>query len=134
MGLLEEIGTHLDTSSTRFSLGTSLFLGILPDASTIAGTAGAVIETGGSPPMHTFASTRPVWEVATVQVLCRSTSPVTARANMDDAWTILDRVANQTLSGSTYLRITALQSPFLAWRDERERTVYGANFECWRRR
>lgn len=134
MGLLEEVGTYLDTSSTRFALGTSLFLGILPDASTIAGTAAAIIETGGSPPQHTLGSTRPAWEVATVQLLCRSTSPVTARANADAAWDILDQVSNQTLSPSTYLRISALQSPFLAWRDDLARPVYAANFEVWRRR
>lgn len=135
MGLIEEVGTYVDSNSTRFALGTSLFLNLLPDGSTVAATAAAIIETGGSPAVHTIGgSTRPSWEIARVQVLCRSTSPVTARANADAAWTILEGVQNQALSGTTYMRISTMQPPFLAWRDDRERPVFAFNAECWRRR
>ena len=135
MGMIEELGTFVDANSTRFALGTSLFLNLLPDGSTVAPTAAAIIETGGQPAVHTIGgSTRPAWEVARVQVLCRSTSSAIARANADAAWTLLEGVQNQALSGSTYLRVETLQPPFLAWRDDLTRPVFAFNAECWRRR
>ena len=132
MGLIEELATYLDSGSTKYALGTNLFMNDLPD---IPATATAIFETGGVPPSRTFApSTRAAWENQRVQVYCRSTSSVTARANMETAWALLDAVVNTTLSGTTYLRVEAIQSPFLLNRDQAGRVAYAANFDCARRR
>lgn len=130
MGLAEEIGTFLDTESTRFTLGTNLFLNYLPDT---PGTAASIIETPGAAPTHVFAGNLPAWENARIAVTCRSTSSTKARANMNDAWFQLQEVANETLSNRTYLRISAVQSPFLLERDAQGRVSFQANFDVVRR-
>lgn len=128
--MIEEVGTFLDAESTRFTAGTNLFYNYLPDE---PGTAASIIETGGLPPTHVFAGDRPAWENARIAVTCRSTSSTRARANMNDAWFQLHEVANETLSGRSYLRISAVQSPFLLERDERGRVSFQANFDVIRR-
>lgn len=131
MGMIEEVATYLDTQSTRFALGTNLFLNWLDDT---PGTSAAVIETGGSDPSRVFKATVAAWENARFQLLCRSTSSSVARANIDAAWTIYEGVTNQTLSGSTYLRISAVQSPFMLTRDDQGRSIFACNFDVMRRR
>lgn len=130
MGLLEEIGTFLDSESTRFSLGVDLYLNYLPVE---PNTAAAIFETPGGAPNYVFSGDLPAWENARVQVVCRSTSSTRARANMQDAWFQLQEVANETLSSRSWLRISAVQSPFLLNRDERGRVAFAANFDCMRR-
>lgn len=130
MGLVEEVGAFLDTESTRFTAGTSLFYNFLPDE---PGTATAIFETPGMAPTHVFAGNLPAWENARIQVACRSTSSTRARANANDAWFQLHEVANETLSNRSYLRISAVQSPFLLERDSRGRVVFAANFDVVRR-
>lgn len=129
MGLIEEVGSFLDTQSTRFAAGTNLFYNFMPDE---PGTATSLIETGGLPPQHHFSGDLPSWENARLQVSCRSTSSTQARANMNDAWFQLQEVANETLSSRTWLRISAVQSPFLLERDAKGRVVFAANFDCVR--
>lgn len=131
MGLVEDVGEFLDAASTRFDLGTRTFLNYLPEQ---PNRAHSVTETGGLAPTHVFGSTSAAWENARVQILTRSTSSVTARADIEAAFTILDGVQNQTVNGSTFLRIAAVQSPFLVNRDERGRVIFSCNFQCWRRR
>lgn len=131
MGLVEEVGTYLDSNSTRFALGTNLYLNWMVDE---PGTAASIIETAGPAPTFAFASTRPSWENIRFQVACRSTSSTKARANADAAFTIFSGIANQTLSGTTYLRVAPVQSVFLMERDERGRVVFGFNCEGMRRR
>lgn len=129
MGLIEEVGTFLDSQSTRFALGTNLYLNYLPDE---PNTAAAIFETPGGAPNYVFEGDLPAWENARVQVVCRSTSSTRARANMQDAWVQLQEVANETLSSRSWMRISAAQSPFLLRRDERGRPVFAANFDCVR--
>lgn len=130
MGLIEEIGTFLDTQSTRFALGTNLYLNYLPDE---PNTATAIYETGGGPPQHHFAGDLPAWENQRIAVTCRSTSSTQARANINDAWVQLQEVTNETLSNRSWLRVSAVQSPFLLNRDPRGRVSFQVNFDCVRR-
>lgn len=130
MGLIEEIGAYLDSNSTRFLAGTSLFYNWLPDE---PGTAASITETGGLPPQQVFGNDLPAWENQRVQVLCRSTSSTRARANANDAWVVLQQIANETLSGRSWLRVSAVQSPFSLGQDERGRMLFACNYECVRR-
>lgn len=134
MGLVEEVGVFLDAASTRFTLGTNLFLNFMPDE---PATATVIIEYPGAPPEDVFAR-RPAIEQPRFQLVCRSsgdnTGPTIGRANVDVGFTTFHQVANQTLSGSTYLSISALQSPFLLDRDARGRVEFACNFEVMRRR
>lgn len=134
MGMIEEVATYLDSNSTRFTLGTNLFLNFQPDE---PATCAALYEDLGGQPVATFGAAH-VIENPRLQLVCRSsgdlTGPTIARANIDAAWGILDGVANTTLSGSTYLRVAAVQSPFLLERDARGRVSFAANFDVMRRR
>lgn len=132
MGMVEDIGTFLAAQSTLFVLGTKTFLNYLPDS---PNRAQSIVETGGMAPEFVAGpSTKVAIEHPRIQVVCRSTSSTAARADMDKAWVILNGVTNQTLSGTTYLRISAAQSPFLLERDAKGRPVFAANFDVWKRR
>lgn len=131
MGLIEELATFLDTASTRFALGTNLFLNDLPD---IPATATGLFETGGVPPTRTFRpSTKAAWENQRVQVYCRSTSSVKARADVQAVFVAFEGIVNTSLSGTTYLRVSAVQSPFLLERDQGGRVSFAVNFDVMRR-
>ena len=129
MPLIEELGTFLDSESTRFALGSSLYLNWLPPEPR---TAASLTETGGLPPVHTFGGDLPKYERQRVQLICRSSSSTKARANMNDAWFQLQEVANETLSSRTWLRVSAVQSPFSLGQDDQGNTLFAANFDCVR--
>jgi hypothetical protein len=128
MGLIEDVATYLDSNSTRWAVGTSLFMNRMP---TEPNRAACVVETPGQPPARAFQG-GVSWEQARIQLTCRSTSSATARADIQAGWDLLEAVANQTLTSNVFLRISAVQSPFLLARDEQGRPVFGANFDVWR--
>lgn len=127
--MVEDVGAYLDSNSTRWAAGTSLFYNFLPDT---PNRAASIIETGGSAPARAFGSTGPSWEQGRVQVACRSTSSATARGDIDAAFVLLEAVQNQTLTSNVFLRISAVQSPFLMERDAQGRPVFACNFDVWR--
>ena len=129
MGVLEELGAYLDAQSTRFTAGTNLFYNWLPSE---PGTAASIIETGGLPPAYTFGGDLPKYENQRVQVMCRSTSSTRARGNMNDAWVQLQEIENETLSSRSWLRVSAVQSPFSLGQDDQGRWLFACNFEAVR--
>ena len=129
MGLVEELGTFLDSESTRFTAGTNLFGNWLPSE---PGTAASITETGGLPPVHTFGSDLPKYERQRVQLLCRSSNSTTARANINDAWVQLQEITNESLSSRSWLRVSAVQSPFSLGQDDLGRHLFACNFDCLR--
>lgn len=129
MGMVEDVGAYLDSNSTRWAAGTSLFYNYLPSEPS---RATSIIETGGIAPARAFGSTGPSWERARVQVACRSTSSATARADIDAAFVLLEAVDNETLTSNYFLRISAAQSPFLLERDAQGRPVFAFNADVWR--
>ncbi len=130
MGLVEELGTFVAAASTRFAVGTSLFLNMLPDE---PHRASAITETGGSAPAYVFGNDLPSYENARVAITTRSTSSVTARADAHAAWVAVQKISNEDLSSVGWLRCSAVQSPFLLRRDEQGRVLFQANYDCTRR-
>lgn len=138
-GVMDELGTYLDANSTAITVGTNAFKGFLPETSV---RAIAIFETGGVAPTHTFAGSLPLIERPRVQVIARSTKPVAGapasatgvRSVMDVVWRLLDGIHNQALSGTTYLRVSAVQSPYLLEVDSRGRQVWSASFDVARRK
>lgn len=127
--MIEDVGAYLDAGSTRFAAGTSLFYNHLPSE---PNRATSIIETPGQAPARAFGSTGPSWEQGRIQVACRSTSSVTARADIDAAFVLLEAVDNETLTSNYFLRISAVQSPFLMERDVQGRPVFAFNADVWR--
>lgn len=130
IGLVEEVGTALQTAGVG-TLGTSLFLNSLPE--TTGTFAVGIFETGGLAPGRTMGTSYLTYERARIQVQCRASASTLARKKLNHVFIELEETYNTTLSGTTYLRIEAVQSPFLLTRDAGGRTVFAANFDCWRR-
>jgi hypothetical protein len=129
MGMIEDLGAYLDAGSTRFAAGTNLFYNYRPSD---PNRACSIVETPGQAPARAFGSTGPSWEQGRVQVVCRSTSSATARADIDAVFVLLEAVANSTLTANLFLRVSAVQSPFLLGRDEQGRPMFACNFDVWR--
>lgn len=127
--MIEDLGAFLDAASTRFAAGTSLFYNHLPSE---PNRATSIIETGGLAPARAFGPGGPSWEQGRVQLACRSTSSVTARADADAAFAILEGIQNQTLTSNLFLRVSAVQSVFLLERDVQGRPVFACNYDVLR--
>lgn len=131
--LLDEIAKLIDDSSTEFSVGTNLFKGF--ESSHVLDTALFVHEYGGRSPELVFSSSTPAYEIPRVQVVSRSSDYQTARNNIETIYRLMIGQTNITLKPSTgatgtkYLSISPIQSPFYLNQDENERHRCVCNFE-----
>lgn len=127
---LDELGTYLAANisgATALTLGTNLFLGRLPDSTD---TCVALFETGGTFPSHTMGgASSPVFERGRLQVVTRASGYATARTLAGDVWSTFEQIADETLTGTRYLRVTAVQSPFPTERDSTDRILVVQNFD-----
>lgn len=137
MGMIEEIGTFVAGSTAIGALGTDVFLNVLPESTRVVV---AIIEEVGGPPSYALGGAVPIHTNASIEVLVRSTAgqmgganPTNARQKMQRVWNRLASVQNQSLSGSTYLRIEPQNEPHLVERDAQGRVVFSAEFAVWRR-
>ena len=134
MALLDEVATYLDAQSTSFTVGATgnLVKSAMLDSVTVPNTLTGLYETPGRSLVHAFSTSATgitrVFERPNLQVLCRSTSYVTARTNAQTALTILDGLNDTSLSGTRYISVAALQSPYLLARDEDQRYIVALNF------
>jgi hypothetical protein len=128
--ILDDVATYLQTNSTRLTVGVNLTKGHMPDSPS---TITTLYETGGFAPMHAFTTgggTR-FYEQPSLMVHSRSTDYQTARAIMEDVFTILDGVNNRglpTTTGVRYAGIDAVQSPFDIGTDSQDRHKLSVNF------
>jgi len=132
MTIATEIQDHLVGSSTGFVLGGTaggnVFVSQIPDSA--PDTSVTIYETGGIGPSFGFASTEPLFETPGLQIVARSTSYATARANAESVYQALYAPVNASLTGSTtyYLRVTPQQSPFDMGRDDNGRHQVVCNY------
>ena len=133
--LLDEIASLLQTAGIG-TLGSSLFKGQIPlDTPTTVETAlVALLEIPGLPPLRSHDSPPSRIGQPVVQVVSRGApyGYVAARQKAHEAWMALDGVCNQTLSGTEYLFIQALQDPFLLKIDEMHRPYLVFSARCQR--
>jgi hypothetical protein len=130
LGAVEELGAFIDSESTRFTVGTNLFYHLMPSE---PNAATSIVEYPGEGATETFGGDLPKYESARVAITCRSTSSTAARANAHAAWVAAFKIANETLSGKSWLKCTPLQSPFFLKRDEQNRPLFQFNAACVRR-
>lgn len=137
--ILDEIVAYLAAQSTDFTRlagsGGNLSAGIMPDASPAPDTIATVYETGGLPVVHTFSTdgVNREFEQPRIQIVTRSTDYQTARNLADTAFKLLDGLSDTTLSGTHYMDISAVQSPFSIGRDGNERHLVSVNFDVRKR-
>jgi hypothetical protein len=132
--VLDDLGTLLQTAGLG-TLGTSLFLGSVPmDAPlvTIQDALVALIEIPGLPPIHIHNEDAPQIEQPVVQVVTRGQpyGYAAARLQAHAAFVVLDSVHNQTLSGTFYLWIQAIKSPYILRVDDLHRPVLVFDVRC----
>lgn len=124
MAVLDDVGALLQTQGVG-TLGTDLFLSTLPD---VPDACVALYEYGGGPPQHTLGGTSAKWEEPRIQAVARATTYSAARTKIGAIFTALHAVNNTTLSGTLYLSIEALQSPFFLEKDQSSRVKMVCNF------
>lgn len=129
MALLDDIGGYVN-DNTAFTLGTDLFLSLLPES---PDNGVVLIENTGVAPIFTQGSTNlPKLERPEIQVLVRHTSYSTGRANAETVYRLLTQVTNATINGNLYQRIEAIASPALMERDVNRRVIFTTNFNVIR--
>lgn len=131
MAILDDIGTLLAAQIGSLTLGTSLFLGRLPDE---PATCVALFETGGEPPVNTMGGGLYEMEQPRIQVLTRGASYSATHALALSVWLELEAIVNETVTSSNYQRVTAIQSPFPLERDSQDRIIFSQNFRVQKNR
>lgn len=103
--LLDDIGNYLQSEGIG-TIGTDIFLGLLPDT---PDNCVALLEVEGKPPYLAYGvdEERPV-----LQVKVRNTQYAAGRSKIEDVVTLLHVLHNTTLGGKRYLSIVAAQSPY----------------------
>ncbi len=117
---------YLIAEGVATAVGTDIFGGFAPD-NTLLGLA--ITETGGFEGERTHDVEGVAYERPTFQVRAWEDSYLNARAKARLAHDSLVKVRNRSLSGVWYREITALQPPFLIFRDP-ETEVAFIGFNC----
>lgn len=128
--LLHEIVSYLAAQGIG-TAGTDLFDAMMPnDPDTIV----CVYTYGGRVGDYVQEQPTVAYEHPRIQVVARGPREdyLTAYNKAKAAYDALDAVTNLTLSGTHYLRITPLQTPFEMRRDNLERPHVGFNAECFK--
>ena len=129
MALLDEVGTYIGTNVSGLTLGTNLFLGMMPDTPAICA---AIYNTTSDAPYFTMngSTTEPSLENPRVMLYLRHSSYSTGEALMYTTWKKMTEVSDDTLSSVNYLRLQALGSPEFLERDEIFNVIFSANFQA----
>jgi hypothetical protein len=132
--LLDEVANYLQAEGIGI-IGQTLFMGSMPQDEPGTGSQDAVmavIEIPGQGPRVAHDNTR--YELPHLQIATRG-APYgyqAARQKAQDAWDALEGLANTPLSGTTYLLIEALQSPYFLRTDDLNRPHVIFNCRCAR--
>lgn len=129
MALLEDIGGYIDTN-TSLTLGTNLFLGLLPETPS---NCVAIFEESGVSGLYTQGTSNlPRLERPQLQFIVRNESYSTGRSVAEDVYRVLIQVANRTINSNLYLRIEATGAPAVMDRDLTKRVLFTCNFDVVR--
>lgn len=127
--VLEDLGVLLE-GLALVTVGDDLILGHMPSSPSLCC---ALLEYGGEAPLRNQSegaagAGAQSGERPRIQLLCRSASYTAGRSLIQTIWQALDGVVNQTINGTGYVRIAALQSPFFLDFDDNKRYLFAANF------
>jgi hypothetical protein len=134
--ILESIGDYLQNTSNAFgahsskgTLGTTLFLGTLPESPDVCT---AVFENSGTPPAFTMGTGGIAIDYPMLQVICRAGREdyPTARDAVEEIRNLLASVTDVTISGVHVLRIEPMGSVNPLGVDPKQRPLLSVNFRC----
>jgi hypothetical protein len=120
--MLEALAARLESASVA-TLATDMFIGMMPNS---PDECVALYEYAGEAPMEVFTDNDATLEMPSVQVMTRAgrNAYPTARALMVQVRDELTSIANETISGVTFLRVHALSAINGMGVDENERTLF----------
>jgi hypothetical protein len=126
--ILESIGDYLVTNS-HGTLGTSIFLGTLPES---PDACVAVYENSGSSPAFTMGAGGIRIDYPMIQIICRAGREdyPTARDKADTIRILLASVVETTVSGVHIMRIEPMGSVNQLGVDPKYRPLISVNFRC----
>jgi hypothetical protein len=134
--ILESIGDYLQNTSSAFgahasqgTLGTTLFLGTLPESPDVCT---AVYENSGTPPAFTMGSGVIAIDYPMLQIISRATREdyPTARDKIEVIRNLLASITDVTISGVHVLRIEPMGSVNPLGIDPKQRPLLSVNFRC----
>jgi hypothetical protein len=123
--LLDALGQLLQDRVASLVVSTNLFLSEMPPS---PDTVVCVRELMGLDARRGFGPNSRDIRRPRVQLQVRSTTYQAGRSLMEEAFDVMDAVANETLSGYRFLRIAAQDSPAPAGEDPSGRELLVANF------
>jgi len=126
--ILESIGDYLVTNS-HGALGTSIFLGTLPES---PDACVAVYENSGSSPAFTMGAGGIRIDYPMIQIICRAGREdyPTARDKADTIRILLASVVETSISGVHIMRIEPMGSVNQLGVDPKYRPLISVNFRC----
>ena len=125
MGMLEDIGGYIDAQTT-LTLGTDLFLGLIPDTPS---NCVSVFENGGVAPDFTMGTNNlPQLERPELQFIVRNSSYSAGRIIADTLYRTITQISNQTINSVRYLRLQPISNPSVMDRDANRRVLFTCNF------
>jgi hypothetical protein len=126
--ILESIGDYLVTNS-QGALGTSIFLGTLPES---PDACVAVYENSGSSPAFTMGAGGIRIDYPMIQIICRAGREdyPTARDKADTIRILLASVVETSISGVHIMRIEPMGSVNQLGVDPKYRPLISVNFRC----
>jgi hypothetical protein len=132
--VLDEVGAYLQAAGVGI-IGQTLFLGSMPQDEPGAGFQDAIMalkEIPSRPPV--FAHDQTLYELPMLQIETRGVpyGYPAARQKAQDAWDALRVITNQSLSGTTYLRIVPQRSVYWLRTDDYFRPHFLFDIECAR--
>jgi hypothetical protein len=134
--ILESVGDYLQNAASAFgahgtqgTLGTTLFLGTLPET---PDACVAVYENSGTPPSFTMGTGGIVIDYPMLQVICRAGREdyPTARDKAESIRNLLASVLESTISGVHIMRIEPMGSVNPLGVDPKYRPLVSVNFRC----
>jgi hypothetical protein len=134
--ILESVGDYLQNTASAFgahasqgTLGTSIFLGTLPET---PDACVAVYENAGSSPTFTMGSGGIQIDYPMLQIIARASREdyPTARDKADTIRILLASVLERTVSGVHIMRIEPMGSVNLLGVDPKYRPLVSVNFRC----
>jgi hypothetical protein len=134
--ILESVGDYLQNTASAFgahtsqgTLGTTLFLGTLPES---PDACVAVYENSGTPPSFTMGTGGIVIDYPMLQVICRAGREdyPTARDTAESIRNLLASVLESTISGVHIMRIEPMGSVNPLGVDPKYRPLVSVNFRC----
>ena len=130
--ILDDVMTYLGSAAVGLTAGTNLFAGTLPDS---PDKACAIYETGGIQPVHAMGAGpgNALVERPRVQIVTRAVSYQSARQLAHNVFQAMDGLTNTTINNTSYLLVSAVNSPTAMGLDGSGRPRLVMNFDIMKK-